>query len=152
MFGVSGSDSSVPGSPLPSVEDVDGKNVSLSPESWPPLEPQQWVLCHCVVYLPLHAAVGSVSLCRLLALAFAHCSGFCVSVSSTCCCFCTLQWVLCHLLALAFAHCSGFCVTVSSTCHYLVHIAVFFVVTVPSTVSSSYHCYVHLKIVFVVIV
>lgn len=110
MFGVSGSDSSVPGSPLPSVEDVDGKNVSFSPVSWPSVEPHQWVLCHCVLYwpLPLHTAVGSVSLCRLLAIAF------------------------------GFAHRSGFCVSVSSTCHYLVHIAVFFVVTVPSTVSSSY--------------
>ena len=62
MFGVSGSDSSVPGSPLPSVEDVDGKNVSFSPVSWPFVEPHQWVLCHCVLYLPLllHTAVGSV--------------------------------------------------------------------------------------------
>ena len=100
MFGVSGSDSSVPGSPLPSVEDVDGKNVSLSPESWPPLEPQQWVLCHCVVYLPLHAAVGSVSVCRLLAVAFAHCSGFCVIYLPLPLHTAVGSVSLCHLLAI----------------------------------------------------
>ena len=201
MFGVSGSDSSVPGSPLPSVEDVDGKNVSFSPVSWPSVEPHHWVLCHCVLYLPLplhtavgsvlylplplhtavgsvlylplplHTAVGSVLYLPLplhtavgsvlyLPLPLHTAVGSVIylplplhtAVGSVIYVPLPLHTAvgsvsLRRLLPIAFAHRSGFCVTVSSTCHYLVHIAVFFVVTVPSAVSSSYHCYVHWKIV-----